>query len=57
MPLSPEAEARIMTITGFFMIVFLGTACFYPWPSCVACLLMLMFVSYLLQKFGGNHRR
>lgn len=57
MPLSSDAEARIMTITGLFMLVFLGTACFYPWQSCLACLLMLMFVSYLLQTFGGNRRR
>lgn len=53
MPLSPDAEARIMTITGIFMLVFLGTAWFYPWPS---CLLMLIFVSYLLQSFGSNRR-
>jgi hypothetical protein len=56
MPLSPDVEAKIMQITGVFTLAFLASACFYGWPAVVACLLMLMIVSFMLRSLDSDHR-
>ena len=52
MSLSHSTEAKVQIVTGIFMIAFLIAGCFSPWQALGACVVMLVFVAWLLNILG-----